>query len=101
MTWADTYIAALARGETVQFRPRGNSMAGKIDSGQLVTVAPAIALPKVGDVVLVRVRARVYLHLVLAVDAVRDTVQIGNNRGRINGWTKRSNVFGLVTGVQP
>lgn len=27
-------------GETVQFRPRGNSMKGKIESGQLVTVEP-------------------------------------------------------------
>ena len=38
--WATRYIEELQRGTTVQFRPRGNSMTGKIDSGQLVTVQP-------------------------------------------------------------
>jgi len=40
MGWATKYIEALSRGETVSFRPSGNSMSGKIDSGQLVTVDP-------------------------------------------------------------
>jgi len=40
MGWATPYIEKLRRGETVQFRPRGNSMAGKIESGQLCTVVP-------------------------------------------------------------
>jgi hypothetical protein len=40
MGWATKYIEQLSRGETVQFRPRGNSMRGKIENGQLVTVAP-------------------------------------------------------------
>jgi hypothetical protein len=40
MSWATHYIAKLLQGETVQFRPRGDSMSGKIDSGQLVTVQP-------------------------------------------------------------
>jgi len=40
MGWADGHIARLAQGETVQFRPRGNSMVGKIASGQLCTVEP-------------------------------------------------------------
>ena len=38
MGWATKYIEQLSRGEAVQFRPRGNSMSGKIESGQLVTV---------------------------------------------------------------
>ena len=42
MAWASSYIAALKRGETVIFRPHGNSMTGKIESGQLVTVEPVI-----------------------------------------------------------
>ena len=40
MGWATKYIEQLSRGETVQFRPRGNSMSGKIENGQRVTVAP-------------------------------------------------------------
>ena len=33
MGWATAYIDGLQKGETVQFRPRGNSMKGKIESG--------------------------------------------------------------------
>jgi hypothetical protein len=40
MSWATTPIARLRAGETVQFRPRGGSMTGKIESGQLCTVTP-------------------------------------------------------------
>ena len=41
MGWATHYIPRLQAGETVQFRPRGDSMSGRIESGQLCTVAPA------------------------------------------------------------
>ena len=40
MGWATPYIAKLKNGETVSFRPRGHSMKGKIESGQLCTVEP-------------------------------------------------------------
>jgi hypothetical protein len=40
MAWATPYISKLKLGETVSFRPRGNSMQGKIESGQLCTVEP-------------------------------------------------------------
>ena len=40
MGWATPYIAKLKNGETVFFRPRGHSMKGKIESGQLCTVEP-------------------------------------------------------------
>jgi len=35
-----------------------------------------------------------YLHLITALE--KDSVQIGNNHGRINGWTPQSNVYGRV-----
>jgi len=38
MGWASRYIESLRKGENVSFRPRGNSMSGKIESGQLCTV---------------------------------------------------------------
>ena len=40
MSWATYYIEKLKKGEKVQFRPRSNSMKGKVNSGQLVTVEP-------------------------------------------------------------
>ncbi len=66
MGWATQYISKLAEGETVSFRPRGNSMVGKIESGQLCTVVPIPADEeiKVGDIVLCKVNGREYLHLV-------------------------------------
>jgi hypothetical protein len=98
MGWADRHIARLAQGETVQFRPRGNSMTGKIASGQLCTVEPlgehALA---VGDIVLCRVGGAQYLHLVKAIQGER--FQIGNNRGGINGWVTRRQIFGLLTAL--
>jgi hypothetical protein len=41
MSWATHHIEQLKNGETVQFRPRRNSMKGKINSGQLVTIETA------------------------------------------------------------
>jgi hypothetical protein len=99
MGWADSHIARLARGETVQFRPRGNSMVGKISSGQLCTVTPladADALA-VDDIVLCRVKGNQYLHLVKAIQGER--FQIGNNRGGINGWITRRQIFGRLIAV--
>ncbi|HKR32826.1 MAG TPA: hypothetical protein VJT08_20265 [Terriglobales bacterium] len=98
MSWASKYIEKLLAGETVQFRPRGNSMSGKVESGQLVTVSPLDDRePQVGDIVLCKVNGMQYLHLVKAISGER--YQIGNNRGRINGWTSRRNIFGICTQI--
>ncbi|WP_338765735.1 S26 family signal peptidase [Nocardia vulneris] len=95
----DAMAARVARGETVHFRPRGSSMVPLIRSRQLVTVAPVDpARVEVGDIVLARVAGTVYLHLVTAVDGPR--VQIGNNRGRVNGWTTHPRIFGLCTAIE-
>lgn len=99
MGWADNYITALQRGETVRFRPRGGSMQGRIESGQLVTVEPASRGFTVGDAVLCRVAGSQYLHLVLAVGS-DDRYQIGNNKGGINGWCTAESVYGVVTAVE-
>jgi cell wall-associated NlpC family hydrolase len=96
--WATHYIKRLLAGKTVQFRPRGNSMSGKIDSGQWVTVEPVSRELRPGDIVLCKVRGTQYLHLIKAVSG--ETYQIGNNRGRINGWTSRKNIFGMVTRIE-
>src|SRR5215468_6383310 len=98
MGWASQYIASLGRGEAVRFRPRGNSMRGKVESGQLCTVEPVDpATLAVGDIVLCKVNGREYLHLVKAIQGGR--FQIGNNRGRINGWVSGSGIFGKCIAV--
>ena len=101
MGWATQYIAMLQEGETVQFRPRGNSMVGKIESGQLCTVEPIEdpSVLAVGDIVLCKVNGRQYIHLIKAIQGKR--FQIGNNRGRINGWISANSVFGKCIRVEP
>ncbi len=100
MGWATHHIEKLKAGETVSFRPRGNSMVGKVESGQLCTVEPIAdhATLRVGAIVLCKVGGSEYLHLVKAIQGER--FQIGNNRGRINGWVGASAVFGLCVKVE-
>lgn len=99
MSWAASYIAALKRGETVTFRPRGTSMQGKINSGQLCTVEPVDPETlSVGDIVLCKVKGQDYLHLVKAIQGPR--FQIGNNRGGINGWISGGAIFGKCVRVE-
>jgi len=99
MGWAIQYIAKLKEGKTVSFRPRGNSMKGKIESGQLCTVEPVAPEEiTVGDIVLCKVNGREYLHLVKAIQGQR--FQIGNNRGRINGWITANSIFGKCVSIE-
>ena len=99
MGWATVYIDKLKKGETVQFRPRGNSMKGKIESGQLCTVVPTKAEDvEVGDIVLCKVNGNQYLHFVKARQGQR--FQIGNNRGRINGWVGPNGVYGKCIRIE-
>jgi len=100
MGWATSYIVKLQAGETVQFRPRGNSMSGKIESGQLCTVSPVDPNTlTVGDIVLCKVNGNQFLHLIRAVQ--KDRFQIGNNRGHINGWIGSNGIFGKLVKVEP
>jgi hypothetical protein len=100
MGWATSYIAKLKDGESVSFRPRGHSMKGKIESGQLCTVEPIAEFEdlKVGDVVLCKVSGAQYLHLIKAIKGKR--FQIGNNRGGINGWIGSNAIFGKCIRVE-
>jgi SOS-response transcriptional repressor LexA len=100
MSWASFAIEGLKKGETVKIRPRGHSMRGKVNSGDLVTLEPiqSDAL-KVGDIVLVKVHGNVYLHLIKAINGPR--FQIGNNRGGINGWVGANCIYGIATHIEP
>ena len=99
MGWASGHIERLKQGETVSFRPRGNSMTGRIESGQLCTVAPVDPQTlQVGDIVLCKVHGQEYLHLIKAIQGPR--FQIANNRGRINGWITAGAIYGKCVAVE-
>lgn len=97
----DHAIKELEAGRDVVIRPKGNSMTPIIKSGQKVSLVPMernldgvvfehILQP--GDIVLARVKGRVYLHKVSAIDG--DRYQISNNKGHVNGWTRK--IYGVV-----
>lgn len=95
------HVDALSKGETVKFRPHGNSMVPIVYSGQLVTVAPAKDTPfGIGSVVLCKVNGRMMLHKVTAIGS-DGRYQISNNHGHINGWCKPDAVFGVMIAVEP
>ena len=94
MGWATQLIKSLNEGKTVQCRPRGSSMKGKIKSGEIVTIKPITKSIEVGDIVLCKVKGNEYLHLVKAIQDSR--YLIGNNQGRINGWIGINSIFGLL-----
>ncbi len=96
MNWK---IEKLQKGETFVTSEKGNSMVPLIYSGQKHMLAPAtLEEVEVGDIVFAKVHGRMFTHLVHAKDPHRG-VQIGNNHGFMNGWTKQ--VFGKVIEVLP
>ena len=74
-------------------------MKGRVNDGDLVTLIPVKAEElAVDDVVLVHIHGRDYLHLIKARDGER--LQIGNNRGGINGWVNFQAVYGKAIRVE-
>ena len=100
MGWATEHIEKLKKGETVIFRPFGNSMTGRVKSGQLCTVKPINDYSKLceSDIVLCKVNGREYLHLIKKI--VSGKYQIGNNVGGINGWVSADLIFGVCTKIE-
>lgn len=87
MSWAENAIALLKKDGYATIYPKGNSMLPLVKSGQRVNLSfvDINSLHK-DDIVLCKVQGHVYLHLVKAISTGK--VLIGNNKGRINGWTK-------------
>jgi SOS-response transcriptional repressor LexA len=99
MNWATFAIEKLQQGQQAQVKPRGHSMTGKVNDGDLVTLQPCPSGQlQVGDIVLVQVKGKVYLHLIKAIDQQR--FLIGNNRGGINGWVGPHAIYGRATQIQ-
>ena len=98
MGWAKDAQAALECGQTIDVRPLGGSMRGKIESGQRVTIGPIDPEQvQVDDIVFVKWHGSHLLHLV--VDLTETDALIGNNLGKKNGWTSRSAIVGKVVAV--
>ena len=84
----------LQDGETFKTSERGNSMVPLLHSGEDHILTPCTwEEAEVGDIVYCKVKGNYYTHLVKAKNEKRGC-QIGNNHGRINGWTKQ--VYGKV-----
>lgn len=91
MNWK---VEKLLNGETIISKEPGNSMMPLIKSRQPVTLEPVTWEEcNVGDIVYCKVKGNLYTHLVKGKNDKRGLL-IGNNHGRINGWTK--NVYGRV-----
>lgn len=97
-SWADVAIEELRAGREATIRPRGHSMEPKVPDGATVTLLPVEpeAIER-GDIVLVRLSGKVYLHLVRAVQGRR--FLIGNNKGDTNGWAGPAAIYGLAVEV--
>ena len=92
MNWK---IEQLLSGVTIISKELGNSMTPILQSRQAVELTPCTWEDvKEGDIVYCKCRGNCCTHLVKAKNEKRG-VQIGNNHGHINGWTKQ--VYGKVT----
>jgi hypothetical protein len=75
-----------------------------VESGATVTLAPYAEgeEPAENDIVLVKAKGTIYLHLIKAVRGGAESrqLQIGNNRGGINGWVSRRAIYGRATRIE-
>jgi len=84
----------LEEGKTFETAEKGNSMTPLIKSGQKHILEPIkLDEVEVGDIVFCKVKGSYFTHLVTAKHDKKG-VQISNNHGYVNGWTKA--VFGKV-----
>lgn len=95
MKYSDV-IHELDQGRKVSLKPKGNSMAPTIKSGQQIVLSPVNRPVIKGDVVLAKVKGRYLIHKVTAVGD-DGTYQISNNHGHVNGWSRQ--IYGIVTEI--
>ena len=87
----------LLNGETCKVTGIGNSMLPLLKSRQAVICEPITddTTLRKRDIVLCKVRGRHYLHLIHGIRNGNEYL-IGNNRGHMNGWIRRNQIFGKV-----
>lgn len=98
MGWVNDALKELKAGNSVQIRPQGGSMRGRIESGQLVTLAP-VQCDEIGvdDIVLVKWRGNYLLHIIKDIQG--EQALIGNNLGKENGWADIKDIYGKVINI--
>jgi hypothetical protein len=98
--------ASLQRGQTISYRSSGWSLYPRVHSNDLCTFKPVRSTREVeeGDIVFCEVQPgnRFYSHSVLTkyVGQGEWQFEIGNKRGRSNGWCKMEQIYGKLTDVQ-
>lgn len=81
-------------------RPVGGSMRGRIESGQLVTLKPALYDDvEAEDVIFIRWKGNYLLHPLL--EKKDQELLIGNNIGKINGWIPADALIAKAITVAP
>jgi len=94
---AEMKVQQLLAGETIISKEPGNSMTPLIKHRQPVKIKPTKWKDlEVGDIAYCRVKGNIYTHLVTAKNDKRG-LQISNNHGYVNGWTKT--VYGKIIEV--
>ncbi|MEP7292208.1 MAG: hypothetical protein ABI835_10510 [Chloroflexota bacterium] len=99
LSWADEAIETLQRGAYTRIQAHGQSMTGKVNDGDMVTLERCDPRKLViGDIVLVKVKGSVSLNLIKAIN--KDRFQIGNNIGGVKGWVSADAIYGKATRVK-
>jgi hypothetical protein len=94
-------LKTLLEKGTVTWKPHGNSMNPKIDSGDQVVVKKVEnKVLRVGDAVYAKVKGSYYLHLLSAIDETQGRYLISNNHGHDNGWVTGDKVYGVCVQVK-
>ena len=98
MNWNEVKKTLFEKG-VVSIRPSGNSMSPRIENKNLVTIERDYdGKIEIGDIVFCKVMGRYYIHKVSAIR--HDQIQISSNKGHVNGWTTRINIYGKVVKVE-
>ena len=84
-------VEKLEKGEYIISREPGNSMTPILKSREPVILEPVYgdwSEFKKGDIAYIKIHGKYYTHLVYGIDKEKG-LQIGNNHGYIQGWTKK------------
>jgi hypothetical protein len=99
MGWVKEAVEALKTDDVCQVRPRGGSMRGRIESGQLVTIMKVDGADvQLDDVIFIKWKRNYLLHI--AKEISETEILIGNNLGKLNGWISKDDVIGKVINVE-
>lgn len=100
MSWLTSHMKKLERGHRVECKFRGNSMHPKIRCGQKIKIKPLFFTTEInkGDIVACRVGQTTVLHQVKGIRKYNgDKIyKIVDNKGGVNGWVKKRDIFGIL-----